>query len=93
MSGMIRIGGLWVNRSRKGLRYLSGELSQTARLHIFKNEKKKGNDPDYVACIAFNYRKDQKMSEGPEQLLETDPESEKTDDNKLKLRDDPQSNI
>ena len=51
-NGMIRLGGMW-KQEKDGKTYLAGNLSATARLLLFKNENKNGqNDPDWILFLA-----------------------------------------
>lgn len=53
-NNLIRIGGLWINKSKDGNQYLSGNLGATVKVLIFKNKNKRpdSNDPDYTAFLA-----------------------------------------
>lgn len=49
---MLQLGGLWVNESKKGNKYMSGYLGNLS-LKIFRNTfKKNDNEPDYVMYLA-----------------------------------------
>lgn len=49
---MIRLGGLWKNKSKGGLNYLSGQFGGRARLVILPNLKKqKDSEPDFVLFV------------------------------------------
>jgi len=68
---MINITGLWINETKDGKKYFSGNLG-TVNVLIFKNEKKEAGSkqPDYNMCIAERKKKDdgkaeEKKSEGP----------------------------
>ena len=51
-TGMIRLGGLWLNTSRGGEKYFSGNLG-SGRVLVFRNQHKRTDkDPDYVLYIA-----------------------------------------
>ena len=51
---MIQLGGLWINESKSGNKYMSGYLGN-AKLMIFKNNfKSEDKHPDYVMYIASN---------------------------------------
>ncbi len=51
-NGMIRLCGLWV-QDKNGKKYMTGNLSPTTKVLMFRNEKKSGaNDPDYILFIA-----------------------------------------
>lgn len=52
-SELLRLGGLWPGRTRDGRTYLSGKLSSTVRILVFKNEFRSGdNQPAYVMYLA-----------------------------------------
>lgn len=52
MADMVRLTGLWKNKSGKGTDYLGGKLG-AANILIFKNTKKQGEkDPDYIMYAA-----------------------------------------
>jgi len=51
-------GGLWLNTSKSGIKYMSGEItftynghSVTCKLAVFKNTKKEGKQPDYSVIV------------------------------------------
>lgn len=49
---MVRLGGLWKNKSKNGLQYLSGQFGGRARMIILPNKKKsKESEPDFVVFI------------------------------------------
>jgi hypothetical protein len=50
---MIELTGLWISKTRKGARYLAGNLGHKVRVMIFVNQNKRENskDPDYYLCI------------------------------------------
>jgi hypothetical protein len=52
-SGMVKLTGLWLGKTKAGKSYMSGTLGN-AKVMIFKNEfKKEGdNQPDYNVYIA-----------------------------------------
>lgn len=54
MSDLIMLGGLWLNESQSGEKYMSGRIGLGAKVLIFKNKNKKesGNDPDYYLMVA-----------------------------------------
>lgn len=57
---MIRLTGIWKNKSKAGKTYLSGLMSPTSRLLIFPNEHKaKDSDPDYIAFLAPNEKREE----------------------------------
>lgn len=49
---MIKLTGLWSNKSSSGETYLSGKIGR-GRILILKNKLKKegSNEPDYELCI------------------------------------------
>ena len=49
--GFVRIGGLWKHQKQNGDMFLSGRLG-LAVVFVFKQEKKKTNDPDYALFVA-----------------------------------------
>lgn len=51
-SKLIKIGGLWINKSKDGkTTYLSGNFG-FAKILVFKNDKRNDKDPDYSMMIA-----------------------------------------
>jgi hypothetical protein len=53
MAERIKLGGLWLNRTRDGREYLSGKLSPTVKILIFPNDFKSGeNQPSHVMYLA-----------------------------------------
>lgn len=51
-SSLVKLTGLWKNKTKEGKQYLKGKISPTSSLLILSNQKKvKENDPDYVAFI------------------------------------------
>jgi len=60
--GMIRLGGLWQNKTKKtGEMFLSGTFSPGVAMFVFKNKnKKEDKHPDYVLCIAQKEPKEKK---------------------------------
>ena len=53
-SGLVRVMGLWENTDRKGNRYLSGNLTNSVRVMIFKNSYKAegSRDPEYIVYVS-----------------------------------------
>lgn len=53
-SGLVRVMGLWENSDRRGNKYLSGNLTQSVRVMIFRNSYKQegGRDPDYIVYVS-----------------------------------------
>ena len=65
-SDMVRIGGLWKNKTKDGKPYLGGSFGG-ARLMVFQNGyKEKDSDPDYVLCIAQAQKKEKEAPEKEE---------------------------
>jgi hypothetical protein len=53
MADRIKLGGLWLNRTRDGREYLTGKLSPTVRILIFQNDfKTNENSPTHVMYLA-----------------------------------------
>ena len=49
----IKLGGLWLNKSKDGREYLTGKLSPTVKILIFKNDfKTTDNQPSHVMYLA-----------------------------------------
>jgi len=67
---LIKLTGLWKNESRKGISYLSGSLTYSSKLLIFKNNKRGDSDPDYIAYLAPNNVSKEKEEDAPEQGVE-----------------------
>ncbi len=58
-AGLIRLTGLWRGESKAGQTYLSGSLSPSSRLLILPNShKRQASDPDYVAYLAPQEKKE-----------------------------------
>jgi hypothetical protein len=56
---MIRLTGLWKNKTKAGESYLAGAISPTSRLIILPNTKKASpKEPDYTAFIVPNVKKE-----------------------------------
>lgn len=52
-SGMVLIGGMWLNTSQNGNKYMSGRMGLGGKLLLFKNNNKRSDtDPDYMLFIA-----------------------------------------
>lgn len=67
MSGdLVRLGGVWKNKTKTGVQYLSGQLGGYARLVILPNrDKTKEADPDYIVYAKnANYDKDATNKDG-----------------------------
>ena len=57
---LIRLTGLWRGESKAGETYLAGSLSPSSRLLILPNtHKRKESDPDYVAYLAPQEKKEE----------------------------------
>ena len=66
-SDLITLGGLWINTTKSGKKYMSGNLTPTVKLMIFKVENKKTDKhPDYTMCLAPVKKQDQNESAPPE---------------------------
>jgi hypothetical protein len=54
MAERIKLGGLWQNKSKDGTDYLSGRLSPTVKILIFKNNYKQpgDNSPTHIMYLA-----------------------------------------
>ena len=54
MAERIKLGGLWQNKSKDGVDYLTGKLSPTVKILIFKNNYKQAGDnqPTHVMYLA-----------------------------------------
>jgi len=59
MSELVRLGGVWRNKTKGGINYLSGQLGGYARMVIMPNkDKTKEADPDYIVFVRnSNYDK------------------------------------
>lgn len=50
---MMRVGGIWANKDKNGKTYLTGKLSPTIRILIFKNEfRETENQPTHILYFA-----------------------------------------
>lgn len=57
-SDIIRIGGLWKKKSKKGQEYLTGSFGPFSRVLILvNNDRRTENDPEYYLCIAPKMKK------------------------------------
>lgn len=53
MSEMINVCGLWATKDKNGNPMMSGKLTYSSKVFVFKNtNKKKENDPDFYLKIA-----------------------------------------
>jgi hypothetical protein len=54
MSDLVILGGLWKNTDRNGGTYLSGRLTPTCRIMVFRNTRKEEGtkQPDYHVVLA-----------------------------------------
>ena len=65
-SNLVRLTGLWKSESKSGSQYLSGSISASSKLLILPNQRKeKDSDPDYIAFMAPNEKKEPKRREAP----------------------------
>lgn len=53
-TGLVKLGGLWVNVDRNGRKYLQGKMTYSARFLAFPNTFKKAgsSEPDYILYVA-----------------------------------------
>lgn len=52
MENKIRIGSLWIGRTKSGEGFFSGPFGSGARLLVFRNSFKQGDsDPDYAVFV------------------------------------------
>jgi hypothetical protein len=52
-SDLIKLGGLWTNKDKNGKTYLTGKLSPTVKILIFKNEyRESDNHPTHVMYLS-----------------------------------------
>lgn len=64
MAELIRITGLWKSQTKAGDVMLSGSFSPTSKLIILPNSRKqKDSEPDYIAFMAPNEKKEEKPVE------------------------------
>lgn len=60
----VRLTGLWKNESDKGSIYLVGSMSPSSNLLVLENKYKESEgDPDYIAFITKNQKKEEKAEE------------------------------
>ena len=65
-SNLVRLTGLWKNESKAGSTYLTGSISASSRLLILPNERKeKDTDPDFIAFMAPQEKREPKPREEP----------------------------
>ncbi len=58
-AGLVRLTGLWRGESKAGEVYLAGSVSASSRLLVLPNShKQKPSDPDYIAYLAPQERKE-----------------------------------
>ena len=57
MADMIKLTGLWKNKSENGTVYLSGNIG-SAKIMIFAVKEKTENGPDYIMNIAEGKKKE-----------------------------------
>lgn len=64
-SNLLKLSGLWINKSKDGNQYLSGKFGVGINLLIFKNKNKRpdSNDPDYNVFLAPAEPKDKPKPE------------------------------
>lgn len=52
-SDLIKLGGLWTNKDKNGKTYLTGKLSPSVRILIFKNEfRETENQPTHILYLS-----------------------------------------
>jgi len=51
MAELIEICGLWSGKDKNGNGFMSGSLPGGAVFYVFKNNKKKENQPDYRLMV------------------------------------------
>jgi len=68
-STLVRLTGLWKGQSKAGASYLAGSLSPSSKLLILPNtHKRQDSDPDYIAYLAPQEKKDKEAEPAqPEQ--------------------------
>lgn len=67
-STLVKLTGLWKYESKKGTHYLAGSLSASSKILILPNiHKRQNSDPDYIAYLAPQQRKEQQAEPQPEQ--------------------------
>ena len=68
-NNLIKITGLWINQSKEGGQYLSGNWGPTLRVIVFKNKNKRpdSKDPDYNMFLAPNEPKEKPAQESKDQ--------------------------
>lgn len=75
-SKLIKVGGLWKNKSKDGSEYFKGSLSKTCDMLIFPNKHKQShNHPDYILYYVPHEARQQ-----VQQGQETQPGAEYHDD-------------
>ena len=49
---LVRVGGVWKNKTKSGSSYLAGQLGGYARMVVMPNkDKAKESDPDYIVFV------------------------------------------
>ncbi len=60
----VKLGGLWINKTREGKVFMSGSFGYSAQILVFKNEyKKTDKDPDYIVYLGQKERKEKQETE------------------------------
>jgi hypothetical protein len=55
---MVRLGGLWVHKTKEGETFLSGTFGSGARLLVMKNGlKDSDSQPDYIMYVEESQKK------------------------------------
>ena len=69
MSEMINMCGLWATKDKNGNPMMSGKLTYSSKIFIFKNtNKKKENDPDFYLKIANVEKEKEEVEKKQEEL-------------------------
>ncbi|HZT71724.1 MAG TPA: hypothetical protein VFC10_18485 [Terriglobia bacterium] len=82
---LVKLGGLWRSKSKNGVDYLSGSLSEQAletlcaarpgdKILIFRNDSRTERGPDYTMTLA------PRRSDGPAPARPVTPDDPVTDD-------------
>lgn len=51
-NNLVRLGGLWLNKTASGKQYMAGNLGPGAKLLVFRNERKtNAGQPDYILYV------------------------------------------
>ena len=70
MSEIVNLCGLWASKDKNGNAMMSGKLSFSSKVFVFKNSnKKKESEPDYFLKIAANEKEEPKVQEVQENIF------------------------